>query len=175
MTYACGPVPGYPPDHINAVITHIIHFLGLLVFYLGVKLPFETEWTGKKFGVGQPWIGAGKGGESGSWAKYVPFHVDLRAPHAVFTLIGYLGGRCDTHYISRRPRRLRLRRPLSRRRQHRRQSPRRPSHRPQNPRHPSRPRSQCCSTTSVTSPMPRASRCPLPSGRCARKPTGGVL
>ena len=65
--------PGYPPDHINAVITHTIHFLGLLTFYLGVKLPFETDWTGKKFGVGQPWIGASKGGESGSWAKYVLF------------------------------------------------------------------------------------------------------
>ncbi|KAI9458050.1 UV radiation resistance protein and autophagy-related subunit 14-domain-containing protein [Boletus coccyginus] len=76
------PVPGdirrYPPDHINAVITHTIHFLGLLTFYLGVKLPFETDWTGKKFGVGQPWIGAGKGGEPGSWAKWTtkqPLHL----------------------------------------------------------------------------------------------------
>ncbi|KAF8555631.1 hypothetical protein OG21DRAFT_1507527 [Imleria badia] len=76
------PVPGdirrYPPDHINAVITHTIHFLGLLTFYLGVKLPFETEWSGNKFGVGQPSIGAGKGGESGSWAKWTtknPLHL----------------------------------------------------------------------------------------------------
>ncbi|KIJ63013.1 hypothetical protein HYDPIDRAFT_134706 [Hydnomerulius pinastri MD-312] len=72
------PVPGdirrYPPDHINAVITHTIHFLGLLTFYLGVKLPFEIAWTGKRFGVGQPWIGAGKGGESGSWAKWTTKH-----------------------------------------------------------------------------------------------------
>ncbi|KAG8216278.1 UV radiation resistance protein and autophagy-related subunit 14-domain-containing protein [Butyriboletus roseoflavus] len=72
------PVPGdirrYPPDHINAVITHTIHFLGLLTFYLGVKLPFETEWSGKKFGVGQPSIGAGTGGESGSWAKWTMKH-----------------------------------------------------------------------------------------------------
>ncbi|KAF8429422.1 UV radiation resistance protein and autophagy-related subunit 14-domain-containing protein [Boletus edulis BED1] len=72
------PVPGdirrYPPDHINAVITHTIHFLGLLTFYLGVKLPFETEWSGKKFGVGQPWIVAGKGGESGSWGKWTTKH-----------------------------------------------------------------------------------------------------
>ncbi|KIK91727.1 hypothetical protein PAXRUDRAFT_616855 [Paxillus rubicundulus Ve08.2h10] len=72
------PVPGdirrYPPDHINAVITHTIHFLGLLTFYLGVKLPFEIVWSGKKFGVGQPWIGAGKGGESGSWAKWTTRH-----------------------------------------------------------------------------------------------------
>lgn len=66
---------GYPPDHINAVITHTIHFLGLLTFYLGVKLPFETEWSGKRLGVGQPWIGAGKGGESGSWVKYVSLFV----------------------------------------------------------------------------------------------------
>ncbi|KAG1819449.1 UV radiation resistance protein and autophagy-related subunit 14-domain-containing protein [Suillus variegatus] len=45
------PVPGdvrrYPPDHINAVITHTIHFLGLLTFYLGIKLPFEDRWTAK--------------------------------------------------------------------------------------------------------------------------------
>ncbi|KAH0834642.1 UV radiation resistance protein and autophagy-related subunit 14-domain-containing protein [Lanmaoa asiatica] len=72
------PVPGdirrYPPDHINAVITHTIHFVGLLTFYLGVKLPFETEWSGKRFGVGHPWIGAGKGGESGSWAKWTTKH-----------------------------------------------------------------------------------------------------
>ena len=62
---------GYPPDHINAVITHTIHFLGLLAFYLGIKLPFEIIWSGNKFGVGQPWIGACRGTESGSWAKYV--------------------------------------------------------------------------------------------------------
>ncbi|KAN0085621.1 UV radiation resistance protein and autophagy-related subunit 14 domain containing protein [Tylopilus felleus] len=72
------PVPGdirrYSPDHINAVITHTIHFLGLLTFYLGVKLPFEAEWSGTKLGVGQPWIRAGKGGESGSWAKWTTKH-----------------------------------------------------------------------------------------------------
>jgi len=62
---------GYPPDHINAVITHTIHFLGLLTFYLGVKLPFDITWTGGKLGVGQPWIRSIKGMESGSWAKYV--------------------------------------------------------------------------------------------------------
>jgi Vacuolar sorting 38 and autophagy-related subunit 14 len=61
---------GYPPDHINAVITHTIHFLSLLTFYLGIKLPFEVLWTGNKLGVGQPSIGAGRGGESGGWAKY---------------------------------------------------------------------------------------------------------
>ncbi|EGN92558.1 hypothetical protein SERLA73DRAFT_190904 [Serpula lacrymans var. lacrymans S7.3] len=72
------PVPGdirrYPPDHINAVITHTVHFLGLLTFYLGIKLPFEIQWSGKRFGVGQPWIGACKGTESGSWAKWSAKH-----------------------------------------------------------------------------------------------------
>lgn len=63
--------PGYPPDHINAVITHTIHFVGLLTFYLGIKLPFEVNWSGNKLGVGQPWIGAIRGSESGGWAKYV--------------------------------------------------------------------------------------------------------
>lgn len=60
---------GYPPDHINAVITHTLHFIGLLTFYLGVRLPFEISWTGGKLGVGQPWIRSIKGSESGSWAK----------------------------------------------------------------------------------------------------------
>ncbi|KAF8878784.1 UV radiation resistance protein and autophagy-related subunit 14-domain-containing protein [Infundibulicybe gibba] len=72
------PVPGdirrYPPDHINAVITHTIHFLSLLTFYLGIKLPFEITWSGKKLGVGQPWIGAGRGSETGSWARWHTKH-----------------------------------------------------------------------------------------------------
>ncbi|KAH7912772.1 UV radiation resistance protein and autophagy-related subunit 14-domain-containing protein [Hygrophoropsis aurantiaca] len=72
------PVPGdirrYPPDHINAVITHTIHFLGLLTFYLGVKLPFEIHWSAKRLGVGQPWIGASKGTEAGGWAKWTTKH-----------------------------------------------------------------------------------------------------
>ncbi|KAL4268515.1 UV radiation resistance protein/autophagy-related protein 14 [Pleurotus pulmonarius] len=72
------PVPGdirrYPPDHINAVITHTVHFLSLLTFYLGIKLPFEVVWSGKKLGVGQPWIGAGKGAESGGWSKWYTKH-----------------------------------------------------------------------------------------------------
>ncbi|RDB27160.1 hypothetical protein Hypma_004562 [Hypsizygus marmoreus] len=72
------PVPGdirrYPPDHINAVITHTIHFLSLLTFYLGIKLPFEVSWSGGKLGVGQPSISAGKGGESGGWARWYTKH-----------------------------------------------------------------------------------------------------
>ncbi|KZP04201.1 hypothetical protein FIBSPDRAFT_844291 [Athelia psychrophila] len=104
------PVPGdirrYPPDHINAVITHTIHFLRLLAFYLGIKLPFEIVWVAPpspgsttdhsssntsalgssaetgRFGVGVPWIGAGRGGDSGSWAKYFqkhPLHLSASA------------------------------------------------------------------------------------------------
>lgn len=75
---------GYPPDHINAVITHTVHFLMLLAFYLGIKLPFEIVWGQSStppptsdagsdpglLGVGVPWIGAIKGGESGGWARY---------------------------------------------------------------------------------------------------------
>ncbi|KAF4616770.1 hypothetical protein D9613_008932 [Agrocybe pediades] len=72
------PVPGdmrrYPPDHINAVLTHTVHFLSLLTFYLGIKLPFEIVWTGGKLGVGQPWIGAIKGTESGGWARWYSKH-----------------------------------------------------------------------------------------------------
>ncbi|KIM35826.1 hypothetical protein M413DRAFT_325441 [Hebeloma cylindrosporum] len=81
------PVPGdirrYPPDHINAVLTHAIHFLSLLTFYLGIKLPFEVIWTGSKLGVGQPWIGAIKGGESGGWARWYtkhPLHLSSSSP-----------------------------------------------------------------------------------------------
>ncbi|KAF8056553.1 UV radiation resistance protein and autophagy-related subunit 14-domain-containing protein [Lyophyllum atratum] len=81
------PVPGdirrYPPDHINAVITHTIHFLSLLTFYLGIKLPFEISWSGGKLGVGQPSIGAGKGSELGGWAKWHtkhPLHLSSAAP-----------------------------------------------------------------------------------------------
>ncbi|CAA7262042.1 unnamed protein product [Cyclocybe aegerita] len=72
------PVPGdirrYPPDHINAVLTHTVHFLSLLAFYLGIKLPFEVIWTGGKLGVGQPWIGATKGAETGGWARWYNKH-----------------------------------------------------------------------------------------------------
>jgi hypothetical protein len=60
---------GYPPEHINAVLTHTLHFIRLLTFYLGVKLPFEVTWSGDTASVGQPYIAAGKGSESGGWAR----------------------------------------------------------------------------------------------------------
>lgn len=61
----------YPPDHINAVLTHTIHLVNLLAFYLGIKLPFHVTWAKGKLGVGIPHIGAvkGIGGESGGWAR----------------------------------------------------------------------------------------------------------
>ena len=62
---------GYPPDHINAVLTHTVHFLSLLTFYLGIKLPFEVTWSGGKLGIGQPKIGAIKGTETGGWSRFV--------------------------------------------------------------------------------------------------------
>lgn len=84
------PVPGdirrYPPDHINAVLTLTIHFLSLLSFYLGIKLPFEVTWTGGKLGLGQPWIGAIRGGSAGGgdggwsrWHKKHPLHLTGQA------------------------------------------------------------------------------------------------
>lgn len=76
-------VIGYPPDHINAVITHTIHFLSLLTFYLGVKLPFEIVWSGGKLGVGSPSIGAGRGPDFGGWAKWYsrhPLHLSSASP-----------------------------------------------------------------------------------------------
>ncbi|KAF8576885.1 hypothetical protein K439DRAFT_1640144 [Ramaria rubella] len=76
------PVPGdmrrYSPEHINAAVTHTLHFLSLLTFYLGVKLPFEVTWSGDVVGVGCPFIAAGKGSDSGGWAKWTtkqPLHI----------------------------------------------------------------------------------------------------
>lgn len=67
---------------MNAILTHTIHFLGLLTFYLGVKLPFQVTWSGGKLGFGQPSISAARpgGSESGGWAKWTegnPLHLPL--------------------------------------------------------------------------------------------------
>ena len=57
-----------------------------MTFYLGIQLPFSITWirppsdTGgpsyeeSKLGLGQPWIGAAPGGESGNWAKFTNKH-----------------------------------------------------------------------------------------------------
>ncbi|CAL1708406.1 unnamed protein product [Somion occarium] len=104
---------GYPPDHINAVLTHTIHFLSLLAFYLGIKLPFEVVWSRSGvspgshssnssssgdsnarggvyglLGVGTPWIGAIRGGEGGGWARWStkhPLHVSASSRPASTT------------------------------------------------------------------------------------------
>ena len=70
---------------MNAILTHTIHFLSLLTFYLGVKLPFQITWSGGKLGFGQPSISAGRpgGSESGGWAKWTesnPLHLPLSSP-----------------------------------------------------------------------------------------------
>lgn len=75
--YRCSPLAmsrahfylGYPPQYINAAVTHTIHFINLLSFYLGIKLPFEIQWSGTGLGVGTPMIGAGSGTDSGGWSK----------------------------------------------------------------------------------------------------------
>ncbi|KAG1853635.1 UV radiation resistance protein and autophagy-related subunit 14-domain-containing protein [Suillus subluteus] len=76
------PVPGdVRRDHINAAITYTVHFLGLLTFYLGIKLPFEVSWSCRRLGVGMPWIRAGRGSES--WAKWTakhPLHLTSNSP-----------------------------------------------------------------------------------------------
>lgn len=63
------PVPGdmrrFPAEHINAALLHTLHFVRVLTYYLGVKLPFELAHDAQ-----QPWIRAGPGGEHGGWAKW---------------------------------------------------------------------------------------------------------
>ncbi|KIK61701.1 hypothetical protein GYMLUDRAFT_42730 [Collybiopsis luxurians FD-317 M1] len=86
------PLPGdmrrYPPNHINAVLTLTTHFINLLAFYLGVKLPFSVTWGKGKLGVGVPYISAinGIGGEHGGWAKWEgkhPLHVSTTSSEAL--------------------------------------------------------------------------------------------
>lgn len=90
-------ITGYPPTHINAVITHAIHFLGLLTFYLGVKLPFEISWSENKLGVGQPWIGAGPGSETGNWARYFGSVATFYVVHDLVSLGGLPNIPCTLH------------------------------------------------------------------------------
>ena len=64
-------VPLYALEEINAAIGHTLHFLSMLCFYLGVKLPFEVHWSRRKPGVGIPFLKAGPGPSNGNWARYV--------------------------------------------------------------------------------------------------------
>lgn len=86
------PVPGdmrrVPPSHANAALTYTLHFVGLLTFYLGVRLPFEVGWSGGKLGVGIPEIWATRGEDRGGWAKWTvrcPLHLPLSPSSANVT------------------------------------------------------------------------------------------
>ncbi|KAJ7184946.1 hypothetical protein C8R46DRAFT_1300611 [Mycena filopes] len=61
--------------------TIAVHFVGLLAFYLGVKLPFVVNWDGGKLGVGVPWIGPGLDGWGRQvlilWPASHPLHLSL--------------------------------------------------------------------------------------------------
>ncbi|KAF8336257.1 UV radiation resistance protein and autophagy-related subunit 14-domain-containing protein [Cantharellus anzutake] len=69
-----------PAEHIQATIQHLLHFIQLLAFYLGVKLPFYIIWDGGIEGVGRPWIQATKGDDDGGWAKFT-------GPHPLFSAV----------------------------------------------------------------------------------------
>lgn len=64
-------VPLYALEEINAAIGHTLHFIRVLCFYLGIKLPFEVHWPRRKPGVGTPYLKAGSGPSNGNWARYV--------------------------------------------------------------------------------------------------------
>lgn len=63
------PGLGYSQEHVTAAVSNTLQFIGLLTFYLGVKLPFDTIWSGGAPGMGFPSIVAGRGPERGGWAK----------------------------------------------------------------------------------------------------------
>jgi len=84
---------GYPPEHINAAITHTLHFISLLTFYLGIKLPFDVTWSEEAVGVGTPFIVAGKGPDTGSWARLVSRILKYSSPNR------FADGLQSNHYI----------------------------------------------------------------------------
>lgn len=66
-------------EKTNAAIIYTLHFVRVLCFYLGVKLPFEVWWSGKQDSVGIPYLKAGPGPANGNWAKWtVPCALYLR-------------------------------------------------------------------------------------------------
>jgi len=59
------------PEQINGVLVHTLHFLQLLAYYLGIKLPFAVSFSGGHFLVGKPTIRAGTGNtEDGDWVRW---------------------------------------------------------------------------------------------------------
>lgn len=64
-----GDLRRYQSEQLTAAVAHTLHFLRLLTFYLGVKLPFEVSWSGGSPGVGQPTIVAGRGSEKNGWVN----------------------------------------------------------------------------------------------------------
>ena len=61
---------GHQSEHVTAAVTHVLHLLRMLTFYLGVKLPFEVSWSGEAPGVGLASIAAGRGSDTGGWARF---------------------------------------------------------------------------------------------------------
>ncbi|KAG8789678.1 hypothetical protein FRC15_003747 [Serendipita sp. 397] len=58
-------------EETNAAVTYTIHFINLLCFYLGVKLPFEIRWSGGRQAIGSPYLKASSGSSNGNWAKWI--------------------------------------------------------------------------------------------------------
>ncbi|KIO19492.1 hypothetical protein M407DRAFT_82737 [Tulasnella calospora MUT 4182] len=64
-----GDLRRHPSEQLTAAVAHTLHFLRLLTFYLGVKLPFEVFWSSGSPGVGQPSIVASRGSEKNGWVN----------------------------------------------------------------------------------------------------------
>jgi hypothetical protein len=65
-----GSLEQYTIQEANAAIGHILHFIDILCFYLGVKLPFEVRWSGGKPRAGNPFLRASSGSSNGNWSRY---------------------------------------------------------------------------------------------------------
>ncbi|KIM22011.1 hypothetical protein M408DRAFT_333130 [Serendipita vermifera MAFF 305830] len=81
-------VPSYALEEINAAIGHTLHFIRVLCFYLGIKLPFEVHWSRRRPGVGIPYLKAASGPSNGNWAKWImPCALYLRPELANVSII----------------------------------------------------------------------------------------
>ncbi|KAG8833147.1 hypothetical protein FRC17_011267 [Serendipita sp. 399] len=58
-------------EQTNAAVTYAIHFVNLLGFYLGIKVPFEIRWSGGRQAIGVPYLKASSGSSNGNWAKWI--------------------------------------------------------------------------------------------------------